>query len=354
MNIIFATTRQWNPGDEIILFGCMNALRAAGLEFNPIIFNRNPSIRHRGKSRHLHQLKIMGREWNPFLDNSVKDDMDLGFADMVVFAGSPEWRGRRLASLYRGILEYKLPAVFLGLGTNRPFAYTREHFTEDEMAVLSRARLITCRDALTAHSLAPLPVHHLPCPALLSSTHVQEPRREIRRVALIFGSDRAAKHNHVSASTYRYLETLYRALMQRYEAHWAMELVAHYIDELPHAAKAFPGTPVRYSYDARDYATIYGQYDLIIGHRVHGIGVAASQGIPGICISHDARGDTVRGFGAQIITADTPLEKVFALVDETAKSLDARKQELVAHKQATEQQYLQLLTAALHGLPGLA
>jgi polysaccharide pyruvyl transferase WcaK-like protein len=348
MNIIFATTRQWNPGDEIILFGCMNALRDAGLEFNPVIFNRNPSVRHRGKSRHLHQLKIMGREWNPFLDNSVKDDMDLSFADMVVFAGSPEWRGQRLASLYRGILEHNLPAVFLGLGTNRPFSLTAEHFTADEMAVLKQARLITCRDALTAQSLAPLPVHRLPCPALLSCTDVQETRSQIRRVALMFGSDRAAKNNNVSPATYRYLESLYHALMRRYGTQWTIELVAHYIDELPHAAQAFPGTPVRYSYDARDYAAIYGQYDLVIGHRVHGIGVAASQGIPGICVSHDTRGDTVRGFGAQIITTKTPLEEVFALVDQMTGSLNDHMQRLIAHRQATAQQYRQLLTSNLH------
>lgn len=37
MNIIFATTRQWNPGDEFILLGCINLLNETLGEFNPII-----------------------------------------------------------------------------------------------------------------------------------------------------------------------------------------------------------------------------------------------------------------------------------------------------------------------------
>jgi polysaccharide pyruvyl transferase WcaK-like protein len=345
MNIIFSTTRQWNPGDEIILFGCINALQQAGLAFNPVIYNRNPHVRDKNKvPRFLTQL---GRKNVHFRDNSLKDDIDLGFADMVVFAGTPEWRGRRLASLYRGILERKLPTLFLGIGTNRPFSFSREHFSDDEMAVLSQARLITCRDELTAKSLSPLPVHYIPCPALLSCREMPSLRTGVRRLGLIFGSDRAVRHNNVSADTFRYLDTLYRTLMDRYGKDWEIELVAHYIDELPHAVEAFPGIPLRYSYDARDYAEIYARYDLVVGHRVHGIGVAASQGIPGISVSHDARGDTTRGFGARIITPGTPVEEVCTLVEDIAKNINACSGELIAHKRTIADRYLALLKAAL-------
>jgi len=344
MNIIFSTTRQWNPGDEIILFGCISALRQAGLAFNPVIYNRSPQIRHKNKAHRL--LAQLSRQNRYFRDNSFKDDTDLRFADMVVFAGTPEWRGRRLTSLYRGILEYKLPTLFLGIGTNRPFSFSHEHFSDDEMAVLKQARLITCRDELTAKSLAPLPTHCIPCPALLSC-QTPPPRCSVRRLGLIFGSDRAVRHNNVSADIFRYLDTLYRALMQRHGREWEIELVAHYIDELPHAVEAFPGIPLRYSYDARDYAEIYGRYDLVVGHRVHGIGVAASQGIPGISISHDARGDTTRGFGARIVTPQTAVEEVCALVEDMAKDISACSSELIAHKQTVSDSYQSLLRSAL-------
>ena len=49
MNIVFSTTRQWNPGDEFILLGCINLLKKQLGEFNPIIFNRNPQIRRHRK-----------------------------------------------------------------------------------------------------------------------------------------------------------------------------------------------------------------------------------------------------------------------------------------------------------------
>lgn len=346
MNIIFSTTRQWNPGDEIILFGCINALQKAGLSFNPVIYNRSPQVRHKSKVRRL--LSQLDRKNKYFRDNSIKDHTDISFADMVVFAGTPEWRGHRVANLYRAILEHKLPTLFLGIGTNRSFSFSREYFSDDEMTVLKQARLITCRDELTAKSLSPLPVHSIPCPALLSCRDTPAPRTSVRRLGLIFGSDRTVRHNNISTETYQYLEVLYQTLMHRYGKSWEIELVAHYIDELPHVAEAFPGVPVRYSYDARDYAEIYARYDLVVGHRVHGIGVAASQGIPGISISHDARGDTTRGFGAQIITAKTPVEDVCALVEDIAKHVNINSEKLIKHKETVSNRYQSLLRTALY------
>jgi Polysaccharide pyruvyl transferase len=380
LNIVFVTTRQWNPGDEIILFGCLQLMNQCGFEFNPVIFNRNPQIRHKGKTRNVHRLKLGNWQFNPFLDNSVKDDTDLGFVDLVVFAGSPEWRGQRLTALYRQLAALDTPVLFLGLGTNRPFAFNEEHFSADEMAVFRKARLITCRDSLTTASLQPLPVRQLSCPALLSSGHEQV-RTEVRRIGLIFGSHLAVRNNNVSEPTYQYLHALYTTLLQRYGQRWAFELIAHYIDELPHAARDFKGmtapgcgvphpppegarnclrsgratvapVPLRYSYDARDYIEIYGRYDLVIGHRVHGIGVSASQGVPGICISHDTRGETARGFGAQMIGVGTPIDEVCALVETMAGSLESRSREILDHKRRVAADYRSAVLAALADDPG--
>ncbi|MBZ8143714.1 hypothetical protein CLD22_28350, partial [Rubrivivax gelatinosus] len=159
-NILFSTTRQWNPGDEFILMGCLNALRAAGLDFNPVIFNRNPQIR---RAKRIDPVALLQRAFGEgrrqaFLDNSFKDSMSLDWIDLVVFAGSPEWRGRRLAPLYDAIARAGTPTAFLGLGTVKPFRFDHEHFSEAETTVLKAARLIACRDPLTTASLAPLPV----------------------------------------------------------------------------------------------------------------------------------------------------------------------------------------------------
>src|SRR5262245_35142951 len=103
MNVLFSTTRQWNPGDEFILFGCVNALRSAGLEFNPVIFNLNPQTRLRKpliQWMSAIDRALFGGRVAPFLDNSFKDATDPAIIDLAVFAGSPEWHGRRLEPMY--------------------------------------------------------------------------------------------------------------------------------------------------------------------------------------------------------------------------------------------------------------
>ncbi|MEJ7712218.1 MAG: hypothetical protein WKF84_20740 [Pyrinomonadaceae bacterium] len=54
LNILFSTTRQWNSGDEFILFGVRQLLHDLGLQYNAIIYNRHPSITpRRSKSKSL-------------------------------------------------------------------------------------------------------------------------------------------------------------------------------------------------------------------------------------------------------------------------------------------------------------
>ena len=45
LNVVYSATRQWNCGDEFILFGCRNLLEKVLGGHNPIIYNRNPDIR---------------------------------------------------------------------------------------------------------------------------------------------------------------------------------------------------------------------------------------------------------------------------------------------------------------------
>lgn len=349
MNIVFSTTRQWNPGDEFILLGCMRALRLAGLDFNPIIFNRNPQVRRtRRINRWLQGLdRRLGGRFAPFLDNSLKDDTDFRCVDLVVFAGSPEWRGLRLAPLYRQIAQHGTPTLFLGLGTNRPFDFSRGHFSQDEMAVLRAARLVTCRDNATTAALSPVAARHIPCPALLCCDE-ESPRRAVHRVGLIYGSDRAAAHNRVSGDTARYLDTLYRQLVSTHGGQYTFELVAHYIDELPLARADWgDALPLRYHYDAIAYRALYGRYDLVVGHRIHGVGMSASQGIPGVCIAHDRRGETARGFLAEMVTPEDGVDAAMRAFERVAGDVAARSERLVEHKRQVEATYVGAIREAL-------
>ena len=127
MNIVFSTTRQWNPGDEFILLGTINLLQEyfeqqkdKGIKnnfyFNPIIYNRNPQIRRARKRDFIKMIdNFLGKDFiEKFRDNSVKDRKPMDYTDLVVFAGSPDWIGRRLKKLYTEILNNKIPTIFLG------------------------------------------------------------------------------------------------------------------------------------------------------------------------------------------------------------------------------------------------
>lgn len=347
MNILFSTTRQWNPGDEFILLGCINLLKSCGLDFNPIIYNRNPQIRRKGKAKKLKFLDqcLFNGNIAPFLDNSIKDDYQSEHIDLVVFAGSPEWRGKRLAPLYKKIVENNIPVIILGIGSNREFLYDKNHFSQNEMDVLSKALLITCRDDLTYEGLKEINAHKASCPALFSADQYKE-ITSVKKIGLIYGSHKAVTHNNVSESTFNYLKSLYEHLQNTFE-NVEFEFVAHYIDELETFSTDFPGGTIRYSYDSKDYIDIYSKYDFVIGHRVHGVGISASQGIPGICISHDLRGVTAEGFNASVIQKGTDLEQVTEMIQKEIANIESKVNALRVHKNTVLKQYQSLLVPVL-------
>ena len=114
---------------------------------------------------------------------------------------------------------------------------------------------------------------------------------------------------------------------------------------MPLAQKIFKkyNIPVYYAYDAKDYEEIYRQADLVISHRVHGCGISSSLGIPSICISHDERGETARGFLSEFITHNTPIEKVCQIIEATSSNICKKNQEIINHKKDTFNSYLSFL-----------
>lgn len=348
MNIVFSTTRQWNPGDEFILLGCINLLRDHLGEFNPIIFNRHPQIR-RSRKRDIIKIidNLLGKDFiEKFSDNSVKERIDMDYADLVVFAGSPEWRGKRLTKLYDSIAQYNIPALFLGLSSGSgSINVNAEHFTPHEITALQQSELITCRDCskqdLEDNSYN-LNIHNLPCPALFSSKKEKE-IHSVKKIALMYGSDKAFRDNNVSQNTYKYLMKAYEFILTNYSDEYQVEFVAHYIDELPLFKKDFPQEVLRYSYDSKDYLDIYNAFDLVIGHRVHGVGIAASMSIPGIMIAHDLRSETVNGFAASKINVGTDLQELKALINSKINNIEEENKKLLKHKNDYKDVFLNLL-----------
>jgi polysaccharide pyruvyl transferase WcaK-like protein len=348
MNVVFSTTRQWNPGDEFILMGTEYLLEKVVGRYNPVIFNRNPQIRRARKYDLIKAVdNALGKDFaEKFLDNSVKERMPLDYADLAVFAGSPEWRGLRTKKLYSSIKEYNIPTLFMGLGTSGPFEYNAENFSEDERYAFDNAKLITCRDEVCYKGLQPIGAHHLPCPALFSSPSYREVKK-VKKIGILYGTNSAVACNNVSNETYEFMMRNYRAMIEQLSGEYEIEFVAHYIDELSEFKKDFPGQTLRYSFDAKDYREIFSEYDLMVGYRVHGIGMCASQGTPGIMIAHDPRASTVKGFLADMVDLSISTEEFMSVVNAAIDNVEQRSLDLIAHRKATEVKYLELLKEAL-------
>lgn len=364
MNLIFSTTRQWNPGDEFILMGVRHLFDSLDISYNPVIYNRNPDVRAMSNERQLFKAsRIPDDHWRSeemmyaeanlkfgFFDNSLKPDADGSFADAVVLAGTPEWCNARMFDLYRTIRKFHLPLLILGVGGG--FRPHRREFVD----VIRQAKALIVRDEDTYSevSSAGLDATYLPCPALLSAPKAHERNIEsVRRIGLVYQGTVAETviWNGCSTDTYRYLRQLLDALVARHRQRIDFEVVCHYADEIPLAMRDFPGLPVRYSFDAADYFGIYHRYDLVVGSRVHGIGVSASMGIPGVALVHDTRGVTCKGFLADLITADMAVADAIALIEGALAEAPARNAVLLRHKEATLAAYQPIVRAALADLP---
>ncbi|HHY27002.1 MAG TPA: hypothetical protein GX523_09725 [Desulfitobacterium dehalogenans] len=357
-NILFSTTRQWNCGDEFILFGVINLIKQVYPEgFNAIIYNRHPDLRTdimplgdlRDVKLYMPDELTTAVDANfrvGFRDNSLKRTLDGQFIDLVVFAGTPEWSNSRCFDLYEIIEKFNLPVIALGIG-NRI-----QEGCNLIMRNLNRFKLFTVRapeliEPLKEH-ISPPPVY-LPCPSLCGADSDKIRNIDaVKHIGLIYSCDkiRSEINNCVLTETYEYLLALFRELICRYP-NIKFSLVCHYVDELPFAISDFPEVEVLYSFDAKDYYEIYSGFDLVIGARVHGLGCAAAMGIPGIGIMHDFRGETVKGFLAETISINQSMETVFEIVEGTVTTISDKNRRLKEHITRTTESYLAIVSETL-------
>ena len=344
MNIVFSTTRQWNPGDEIIRSGIRRILdEVLGTNYNAIIFNRNPDVR----------LGFSGSEGQNcskgFFENSLKPTHDADFVDLVVFAGTPEWCDVRNYDLYRHVLEWNIPVLILGAGGGANL------YSEEYRRVIERAKLLTVRekDTLAAAKRAGFPALALPCPSLLAAPDEKQVRvSSVSHVGLIYQSSRqdSVFWGSLREDAHDFQMRVFQQLIDAYSSRLKFSIVVHYIDEIALAQNLFPGLEVHYSYEPHDYYAIYGRFDLVVGPRVHGIGTAASVGVPGIAISHDQRGMTCAGFNADIVPVDMDMDQVISTFDTACSQIEGRATLLSEHKIATLDVYKKAVGAALGDL----
>ncbi len=349
-NILFATVRQGNCGDEFILFGTQNIVSSLQPQYNAIILNKNVEVCRRLQFRKksldldIHQLNekvsvnleklCFGQE--PLHDDSFADYYSLDFIDAVVFAGTPEWVAYKLIPLYEKLESYRGPIFFLGLGYHEGFDRVPYSRLEPVFKKIhKKASALIVRDRLILDYLKPeINAVFLPCPALFSSPH----HKKIEKIEKIGFTLQAksgdAKVNSVPDHTYYFSLKLLEEISKYYE----VEVVCHWIEDLIYLHQDLGEKyPLRYSYDAKNYLDIYDSYDLVISTRIHGAGMAASLGIPSLTISHSARTDTVRGFLSRTITTETEIKKILETINNLDVQMESMK--IIAHKESMLNSY---------------
>jgi polysaccharide pyruvyl transferase WcaK-like protein len=346
-NILFLTTRQWNPGDEFILRGTRNIIRTILPEFNDVIFNRHPEIHPNAKfSNPLRRFQqtIKGHTyWGPFLRVGAKDNSfiaqstDLNIFSMLVVAGSPGWENPASVSLYKYAVSHSLPAMFLGIGT--PYKdFSFDGLPRAAQELLKGALAVTTRDSRLSTALKCVGARQLPCPALLSAAT----ERHVEKVdTLGFAIGHPSTYvQGISREVYKCLVDALQLLKSRYK----IKVVCHFYEELPGLQEELGSEcEVFYSYNADEYFDVLASCDLVVGTRVHAIGAAASYGIPGVFVAHDQRADTVKGFLADMVDPKAGSDHLVERVEEAICNVSERSLKLLEHKRATLREYQELL-----------
>lgn len=355
-NILFSTTRQWNVGDEFILLGLINVIKQADIfqeGFNCLIYNRNPdvifqsrivnpllkkevaikydSLQFRGKA-FLDSLIRIGQK-----ENSFKNGMDPNTIDIVCVAGSPEWYGHRLDVLYEYVLKHNIPCYIMAIGLGE--AIKSNSISKDCYRVLKSCKLLTVRDEKALQFLTQFHPKYLPCTALLSSKS-EKNISKVKKVALIFSTYKTLKTTSVNEETYKFMIELYKHVRRK----WNCSFVCHYVDEVEEVRKEFPADEVYYDYDAKSYFDIYSNFDFVIGARVHGLGICASMGIPGVYIAHDARWYTVKGFLSEVVNyKKQTMNEILEIIEKNILMAEQLSLKLKEHKEKTMNKYIYLL-----------
>ena len=196
-NILFSTTRTWNPGDDFILMGVLNLFDSLIQNYNPVIYNRNPALHNfrvhfnrdkvvklgdaTFKANHLYS-SITNRLG--FKDNSWRQDIDINFIDFAVFSGTPEWCGDLTRPLAEALLRTNIPTIFFGIGSYEKLVnLDLSKLPVRDQKLLKNTLLLTVRDDLCAKILSPLHSTRYPCPALFSS-NTESLRSNRKRIEL--------------------------------------------------------------------------------------------------------------------------------------------------------------------------
>jgi hypothetical protein len=284
--IIYPTTLNYNPGDEIIYRGVKNCIDDLIGETMPLFWNRHPSISPSNQS----------------YDNSFSPVRDRDFKpSYMIFSGSPSWYGSGVWDLYKWLIKSNTRCSFVGIGTSEenpkidPYVKT---------VLNERADVILCRDAHTAEVISKLvddkeKVKVLPCPSVMS--YRDSRIREHKKVVGLTYQGNSMKWQNADADLSASFKKLHGLLSEKYD----VRIYAHFVKDMIEAEKVFGrDEPIYFSSKPEDLQRWFSDTDLIIGPRLHGcLGCVATGGTA--ILTHAFKNVRRRGAAAQIPVLDT-------------------------------------------------
>ncbi len=329
LNILCSSTSQWNPGDEWIALGIRRLFRTLypTRVVNWLLYDRSPDC--------FLEPWVASARRPHLLGNSYQPAEELPTVDLVVIAGTPEWRGPHLEPLTR--IGHTSTAPFFYLGIDYPS--TEVPLSPDDVAMLSRALIVTrgcnAKEALQAIGIH---AHMLPCPALFSASF-EYPARALRSIGIVLQSDRITNQSIPAGLKARMLGML-SVLLPRF----SVKVVCNYVDEYLEFSSILD-CPVCYSYDSDEYFRLLSDCDMVISTRLHSALVANSLLKPAIMTNSEPRVTSAVNMCPYILVREP--EDVPALLEHF--ELDPVARSLFNWKRNQETQYLELLRGALQG-----
>lgn len=285
MRILISTTSNHNPGDVYIAEGVKRLLHLKyGADLTFVEYNRNPDLQEVGEARYQRK-GLVGNYWTP-------ESKLLKHMDTLVLAGSPEWFGPPLQTLYKAITEEhpQIPVLGIGIGLGHKWGT----LSELDKAVLSRpeTKLIT-RSEETMYMLKRDNIESiaLPCPAVLAFDPWELGSPAIAGKTLCIAQKPGHGWHEVRES---YLEGLEEAVSRE------AELLTIHVKEYEYFLDN--GFNPMYAPTVEDFRRIVSQYDHVLSTRLHGAIGALSLGCRAAVIGNaDFRISTAaKMFGAKL------------------------------------------------------
>lgn len=261
--IIYPTTINFNPGDEIIYMGVRNCVEKIIGITTPIYWNRHPSI----------------SPGNQGFDNSFSPSRDKDFLpSYMVFSGSPSWYGSGVWDLNQWLLDTGTRCSFVGIGTSE----LNPKVDKSAKRVMNElADVILCRDAHTADIISKFvddksKIHVLPCPSIMSSKSPFE-RTSKKIIGLNYqGNDMKWQETGVN------LDDCFKELVAELRnKNYDVRIFAHFMQDLVEAEKVFGRSePIYFSSKPTDLQDWFEEVDVMVGPRLHGcLGCMATGGV---------------------------------------------------------------------------